>query len=106
MSSPIRSLRQSQPAASQRASQAASSKSSSVSAQPAKASRASQPPAATSAAPLGAAAKASTLTEPEQQMIARQFPDAPELSMRLYGPGRGAETIRPGAVGSRLDVQG
>jgi hypothetical protein len=43
------------------------------------------------------------LTSQEQQMIDRQFPEKPELSMRLYGRGQNTETVNPGAVGSRLD---
>ena len=107
MSSPIRSLRQSRPAPSQRASQAASpKKGSGVSAQPAASSRTSQLSAAAPNAAKTSAASTSALTESEQQMIARQFPNAPKLSMRLYGPDRDAQTVRPSAVGSRLDVQG
>lgn len=46
------------------------------------------------------------LTAQEQRVIEKQFPEAPELSMRLYGQSRGTETINPGAVGGRLDVTG
>ena len=46
------------------------------------------------------------LTAQEQQMIEQTFPEKPELSMRLYGRSRGTQTLNPGALGSRLDVQG
>ena len=46
------------------------------------------------------------LTAQEQQMIDQTFPEKPELSMRLYGRSRGTQTVNPGALGSRLDVQG
>lgn len=46
------------------------------------------------------------LSAQEQQMIERNFPEKPELSMRLYGRSRGTQTVNPSAVGSRLDVQG
>jgi hypothetical protein len=46
------------------------------------------------------------LTAQEQQMIENNFPERPELSMRLYGRSRGTETVNPGSVGSRLDVRG
>ncbi len=52
------------------------------------------------------AQEAGDLSAPERQMISQQFPETPDLSMRLYGPSRTAETVRPDAVGSRLDVQG
>jgi len=46
------------------------------------------------------------LTMAEQRMILREFPEDPDLSLRLYGPNRDAQTINPGAVGNQLDVQG
>lgn len=71
-------------------------------ARPSGAAEAAAPPPA-EAAPLS---EARDLSAPERQMIARQFPESPALSMRLYGPGRAAQTVRPDAVGGRLDVQG
>lgn len=47
-----------------------------------------------------------TLSSAEQQQIQQQFPASPALSMRLYGPQAGAHTVAPGALGSRLDLQG
>lgn len=44
------------------------------------------------------------LSAAEQTMIERQFPAAPALSMRLYGPSRTSQTVTPGAVGNRLDL--
>lgn len=49
---------------------------------------------------------AGTLTPAEQRMILREFPEDPNLSLRLYGPNRDAQTINPSAVGNQLDVQG
>lgn len=46
------------------------------------------------------------LTLQEQQMIKERFPEDPELSMRLYGRGRGTETVNPDTVGGNLDVTG
>lgn len=48
----------------------------------------------------------SELTTAEQRMILRAFPKDPNLSLRLYGPNRDAQTINPSAVGNQLDVQG
>lgn len=47
-----------------------------------------------------------TLTSQEQQMIEENFPEDPELSMRLYGQGQGTGTVHPDAVGRNLDVTG
>lgn len=47
----------------------------------------------------------SDLTSQEQQMIKENFPDDPELSMRLYGRGRDARTVSS-TVGENLDVTG
>lgn len=46
------------------------------------------------------------LTVQEEQMIEENFPDDPELSMRLYGRGRDAEMVRSSAVGENIDVTG
>lgn len=47
-----------------------------------------------------------SLSTAERRMILRAFPENPDLSLRLYGPNRDAQTINPGAVGNQLDVQG
>ena len=47
-----------------------------------------------------------TLTTQEREAISENFPEDPELSMRLYGRGRGAQTVNPNAVGGNLDVTG
>ncbi|MEP0548541.1 MAG: hypothetical protein ABJF88_16520 [Rhodothermales bacterium] len=64
--------------------------------------RPAAPPA--DAAPANAAAATSALSADEQQMIDRYFPPQPKLELRLYGPGREAQTVSPGAVGGRLDL--
>ncbi|MBB4090326.1 hypothetical protein [Salinibacter ruber] len=46
------------------------------------------------------------LTTQERRAIEENFPEDPELSMRLYGRGRGAQTVNPNAVGGNLDVTG
>jgi hypothetical protein len=48
----------------------------------------------------------SDLTAQEEKMIEENFPEDPELSMRLYGRGRGTETVASNTVGSNLDVTG
>lgn len=52
------------------------------------------------------AGNAGDLSSAERRMIRRTFPEDPDLSLRLYGPNRDAQTINPGAVGNQLDVQG
>ena len=53
-----------------------------------------------------AAGEADPLSKAEQQMIDRYFPPSTEMTLRLYNPGRGAHTVNPGAVGTRLDLRG
>ncbi len=48
----------------------------------------------------------SDLSAQEQQMIKENFPEDPELSMRLYGRGRDAQTVSSNTVGGNLDVTG
>lgn len=48
----------------------------------------------------------SDLTTQEQQMIEENFPEDPELSMRLYGRGRDTTTVSSNNVGGNLDVTG
>lgn len=48
----------------------------------------------------------SDLSTEEQQMIEENFPEDPELSMKLYGRGRGSKTVRSNSVGGNLDVTG
>ena len=52
------------------------------------------------------AGKSGDLSSAERRMIRRAFPEDPDLSLRLYGPNRDAQTINPSAVGNQLDVQG
>lgn len=47
-----------------------------------------------------------SLTTQERKAIEENFPDDPELSMRLYGRGRDSQTVNPNAVGGNLDVTG
>lgn len=61
-------------------------------------------PAASAARPTDAAAV--PLSAAEQQMIDRAFPPSPEMALRVYGPSRQAQSVRPGALGSRLDLRG
>ncbi|NNF59049.1 MAG: hypothetical protein HKN04_12515 [Rhodothermaceae bacterium] len=49
-------------------------------------------------------AQPSDLSVDEQQMIDRYFPPKPEMTLRLYGPGREAQTVSPNALGGRLDL--
>ena len=74
-----------------------------------------QAPAAGEAAPAGPAAPptpapstppAEGLTRGEQQLIDRYFPASETLTLRLYGARGSAETLRPAALGSRLDLTG
>ena len=37
-------------------------------------------------------------------MIDRYFPPKPEMTLRLYGPGREAQSVSPTALGGRLDL--
>ncbi|MEM1042277.1 MAG: hypothetical protein AAGI91_06555 [Bacteroidota bacterium] len=61
--------------------------------------------AATEAPPAaGTPARTGGLSIAEQQMIDRYFPPRPEMTLRLYGPGREAQTVSPGALGGRLDL--
>lgn len=68
--------------------------------------RSAAEPSAPSQAAAPAKAAAPGLSAEEQQMIDRYFPETPSLSMRLYGPGRTAQTLQPNALGSRLDLRG
>ncbi len=45
------------------------------------------------------------LSPEEHRMIAREFPQRPELSLRLYGPGSDSRTVTPKALGGRLDLR-
>lgn len=65
---------------------------------PAQEGGASSPP---KAPPLGA-----DLSEAESRMIHDFFPESEQMKLRLYGPGRKAETMNPNAVGRRLDLRG
>lgn len=51
-----------------------------------------------------APAQPHALSADEQQMIDRYFPPQPEMALRLYGPGRDAQTISPTPLGGRLDL--
>lgn len=46
------------------------------------------------------------LSTAERRMILRAFPEDPDLSLRLYGPNRDAQTVNPSAVGGQIDVHG
>jgi hypothetical protein len=49
---------------------------------------------------------ASDLSVDERTMIDRYFPASPEMSMRIYGPGRQTTSVNPTAIGGRLDMRG
>jgi len=68
--------------------------------------RTAAPAVAAQPSTVGAQAAAPGLEQDEQQMISRYFPASSEMSMRLYGPGRGAQSINPAALGRHLDLQG
>ncbi|MDX1547710.1 MAG: hypothetical protein R3247_12015 [Rhodothermales bacterium] len=73
-----------------------------------------QAPAPREAAPAAAPAQAAAPSTPaaeglsrgEQQLIDRYFPASETLTLRLYGARGSAETLRPAALGSRLDLTG
>ncbi len=58
------------------------------------------------ARPDAAAARPAALSAAEEQSIRGQFPQSPALSMKLYGPQARPHTVNPGALGTRLDLQG
>ena len=65
---------------------------------------ASRPEAAAPSAPAEAQ-KSQALSAAERQALATQFPEAPDLALRLYGPtGRAAEPAP--TLGTRLDLRG
>lgn len=59
------------------------------------------------AAPRAAAETAGPgpLSDAERQALAQQFPESPALTLRLYGPQRGAAETAA-AIGTRLDLRG
>lgn len=74
---------------------------------PAPADKAASPaPRAEAVAPAHKGADVDGLTPVEQQMINRYFPKSESMTLRLYSANRNAQTINPGAVGTRLDVRG
>lgn len=46
------------------------------------------------------------LSQAEQQMIYRYFPEAPGMELRLYKPDLSTNKVDPGSVGSRVDLRG
>ncbi len=46
------------------------------------------------------------LSESESKMIHQNFPPTEQMTLRLYGPGSGTETVSPNGIGRRLDVRG
>lgn len=46
------------------------------------------------------------LSAQEREMIKDNFPEDPELSMRLYGRSRDAQTVNPDTLGNNLDMTG
>ncbi len=73
--------------------------------EPVPAQKAPEAPKRAAARGTEAAVPGPPLSPEEQQMIAREFPPTPALSLRLYGPGAGSRTMTPRALGSRLDLR-
>ena len=69
------------------------------------AQKAPEAPKPASARKTASAVPGPPLSPEEQQMIAREFPPRPDLSLRLYGPGSDRRTMTPRALGSRLDLR-
>ena len=46
------------------------------------------------------------LSQDEQQMIYRYFPESPNLELRLYKQDMSTNKVTPGSVGSRVDLRG
>ncbi len=64
----------------------------------------SAPDAAQATPPAGPGRAAPpTLSDAEQAALAERFPEAPALTLRLYGPQTGPEPTAP--LGSRLDLR-
>lgn len=59
-------------------------------------------PSGTATPPSGAGG----LEPAEQEMINHYFPTSRAMSMRLYGPNGQSHTVNPGALGTRMDLQG
>ena len=66
------------------------------------AARTNDPATPTAARPILGA----DLSSDEARMISQHFPPAPQMTLRLYGPGRQAHSVNPNGVGSRLDIKG
>ena len=47
-----------------------------------------------------------SLSAAERELIQREFPDNPKLSMELYGRDRNSETVNPDALGTQIDLRG
>ena len=69
----------------------------------ARASQSSTPDAAPKAAAQASASETGpdALSSDEQHMIARYFPERPEINHRLYGP---RNSTSPSTIGGRLDL--
>lgn len=68
-------------------------------------------PQAPTATPEASEARATTPSAPdlstdEQAAITRNFPPNESVALRLYGPGRGVQTLNPQGLGGRLDLRG
>lgn len=46
------------------------------------------------------------LSQAEQQMIYRYFPEEPGMELKLYKPDLSTNKVDPGSVGSRVDLRG
>lgn len=46
------------------------------------------------------------VTPEEWAWIQHHFPPSEKVALRLYGPNRALQTLRPGGLGTQLDVKG
>ena len=46
------------------------------------------------------------LTVEESRMIEQNFPPSPQMTLRIYSPGKNAHSVNPNGIGSRLDLRG
>ena len=66
----------------------------------------SSAPQTSPASPTGQASRPEGVTQEEWAWIQRHFPPSEKMTLRLYGPNRTLQTLRPGGLGTRLDVKG
>ncbi|MEX0748140.1 MAG: hypothetical protein WED81_03295 [Rhodothermales bacterium] len=52
------------------------------------------------------AALGTDLSVEESRMIEQNFPPSPQMTLRIYSPGKNAHSVNPNGIGSRLDLRG